>query len=201
MTTARPNRQAISTARLLEYGAPQIANALNHAALELAHADSYPATTLGDGGSRGNNPLTATEAAANKRWDIRADIAQIHDDLDAIDQLVKSLLAVCAHTLRTRTPTPTPTNGGKPRCYTDPGLAGYLTPRTEGGWSDPACTNIPRNGITGMCDSCRKRCQRWRQQNNQPDLDTPTPNDDTTTVNIINGVAHTRTHVPHNPPA
>jgi len=105
--------------------------------------------------------LTPVEQAASIRTNARNAHADAEQALTTITWLANDLLA----TARRTTPIqPVPV----PRCDAT-GLEGYLQPRSEGGWSDLACTN-PRSRGT-LCDSCSKRSYRWRAARGLKQLD------------------------------
>lgn len=185
--TPRINKQAMDLARRIEFNAPNIQNALDHIADEIAWADSHPTATLSDGGSRGNQELNSVEAAVERRWQLAADRAQILDDLKALDDIFTSMMKVVRFTQGVRLKV------DESRCYTDPGLEGYLLSIEEGGWSNPACTNKPRTGKGGLCDPCRQRLDRYRQRRDLKVLADERDIDYPSTVYIDEqGVAHTR---------
>lgn len=149
----------MAIARLAENHAQLVTDARAHIRFEQTLADGYGGGGDIDDGSRSTDPTSTTEAAFMQRqyWDRQT--AQINDDITAITAILDHLGTTCRHALGTRTPRPE-----TQRCYTDPGLAGYLE------WVQPGCTNIPRSATGGMCNACRMRAERWRINHQEPAL-------------------------------
>ena len=155
----RPDRQLMAIARLAENHAQLVTETRAHIRFELTLCDGYGLGGDVDDGSRSTDTTSTTEAAFMQRqyWDRQA--AQINDDTTAITAILDSLGQTCRKALGTRTPRPEAT-----RCYTDPGLTGYIH------WVDAGCNNIPRSSTGGMCDACRTRARRWRDTHAEPAL-------------------------------
>lgn len=198
------NLRLLDLARTFENLATLARPTLDHIASELTHADGYPTRTPGAAPSTAPNraaydedgnllapvSLTSVESAAETAWRLRADRAQLHDDVEACEAFAKSMRQVMRYAQGTRIATTDVNNG---RCYTDPGLDGYLLNDEEGGWSDPGCTKKSRTKKPGMCDACRQRHERWREANQKKTLaeDRPIEHDsDVYTTDV--GTAHAR---------
>lgn len=114
-----------------------------------------------DGWPAGNdNPKVAGgESSSSVERAVESRVDRIDDTLNALDHelnaavlIVRNLRADCQR--HANTPI------DKPRCDTGAGREGWTIPRTDGGWHDPICENVPppdRN----TCDACRKRAERW----------------------------------------
>lgn len=178
---------------------------LDHINSELLYADGYPQSTPGAAPSthpsqrpaydeRGNLlapvKLNGVEAAAERAWQLRADRAQIYDDVEACESFAASMRNVMRTAQGTRIARTDLNNG---RCYTDPGLTDYLIPRDEGGWSDPACANKSRSKTKpGLCDACRQRLAEHRARNGQKPLDEDRKVEHDSTVRYESDVALVR---------
>ncbi len=136
---------------------------MDHYKAELDRQDGYPTQTVGaaiptytpstrERDADDTVELTRVERYATQRLKIEADRAQALDDrrflLDLVGNLTK--LANRATGLRIEVP----------RCDSGIGRDGYNLPRSEGGWSDPGCTNVPDEGRK-TCTGCRHRAERW----------------------------------------
>ena len=156
-TTA--DQRLIAIARLAENAASLVTATLDHIRGELDCADGYSHGGAGDDGSRPTSTDSTVEAAMMVRQHFHNQRDQIRDDITALASILDSLMSTCRHTIGTRTPRPQAA-----RCYSDPGLAGYLE------WVDPTCQELSRSASGGMCDACRTRARRWRAAHNEPAL-------------------------------
>lgn len=208
MTNAdRPLHRRLEDLALLFAGLAKVADVtMRHIAVELTYADGYPQRTPGASPSTARNAsaaydeagnllppvdLTPVEAAAERMWQLRADRAQLYDDVEACESFAHSMSQVMRTAQGTRIARTDLNNG---RCYTDPGLAGYYLTREQGGWSDPACTNKSRTAKPGMCDACRQRAADWRtrQERRHKPLEEDRDIEVDSKVRIVDGVALVR---------
>lgn len=152
-------RRAKDLAQLFDDAANQIQSCVNHLNTERNTVNAWPASTMGDGGSRStgstSRPLAAVLAVAS----IEANLRQVDDDLDALESVAKSVLRICRRTLGVRAPVE------MPRCSANPDFEGYSIPLADGGWRDVECDGTARSSATySLCDRCRKRFERFRDR-------------------------------------
>lgn len=175
-TVADLARVLRAAARDVERLDGRIVEAGEHIVAELAAADGAIGARRFAEGGRSSDGTTAVERTVIARDElaargesIDADVAQLFVGVDEVATLVERLRTACARAIGTRVPLPVD------RCHSDPGLAGYLVPLSEGGWFDPTCENAPRSSSArsasgAQCDRCRMACARWRALNGQPEL-------------------------------
>lgn len=147
------DRQTLDLAARLERLAETVWQAKDHIAREYAATDGM-AAGAGDDGSRSTDGTSTVERTVIARAHLAGNAAQINDDLDTIDNIIRSCIRTCNQAIGTRAPRQ------QERCTANPGLDGYSLP-LPAGWHDPLCTNPPRSS-TGLCDACRMRLARWR---------------------------------------
>lgn len=168
--TIRPHRQYIALARIMEILATRSAEALEHLTNERLMVDSWPAATMGDGGSRSSDTTSSAERAAMLSTKIDGDISQIIDDMTALASLAASALVVVDRALGFRVPREERESDVK-LCSAS-GRDGHLNeyvphsrdPRN--GWADPTCIMPAARGA--LCEACYVRERRWRIANGKP---------------------------------
>ncbi len=169
--TTRPHRQYIALARLMEILATKSAEALEHLAHERLAIDSWPATTMGNGGSRSADRTTPVERAALAVTDIDAKMAQIIDDMRAVASVASSAMVVINDALGYRVPA-SERKTSEVRlcdCSERDGAKLPYTPHSRepnNGWSDPTCRMPAARGA--LCEACYVRERRWRLANGFP---------------------------------
>jgi hypothetical protein len=163
-------------ARDIERIEERIAEATQHIHAELQATNGAVQAQRFTEGGRSAEQTTVVEATviardelADRGVSIVADSTALFVHVDEVDKLVRRLFSTCARAIGIRVPLPVD------RCHSDPGLAGYLVPLSEGGWFDPLCSNAPRSPAArsasgAQCDKCRMACARWRALNGQPAL-------------------------------
>jgi hypothetical protein len=154
--TQRIDRTIDSIIGQLENLSTKLPNARAVILTELANLGA-PGGTAYDGAkvTGGKAELTTVEAAASRRIDSQARLDGWSHDLNAISLIVTNLLRDCDRAIGKQTETY--------RCDGGVGRDGYAMPRDGGGWSEPACWNVPSEGRT-TCDPCRARASRWKRQ-------------------------------------
>ncbi len=171
--TTRPHRQYIALARLMEILASKSAEALEHLAHERLAIDSWPATTMGNGGSRSADRTTPVERAALAVTDIDAKMAQIIDDMRAVASVASSAMVVINDALGYRVPASERKTSDVRLCNPS-GREGHLVEYTpysrdpQNGWADPTCVMPAARGA--LCEACYVRERRWRITNGYPML-------------------------------
>jgi hypothetical protein len=190
--TPRPDARTIAAARLVENAAHKLPAARQHIRIELSHLDGHSSVHPGHGDEPGvprpplegkctaNVPdrhdpdilidcgrhrpcglhdtpveLTRPERVAAERIRLGTLMADIDARVATIAMLATDLLRDCDRLVGTRVETP--------RCDGGVGRDGYHLARSDGGWSEPDCENVPAEGRK-TCDACRKRAQRWKDE-------------------------------------
>lgn len=169
----KPRPEDWAVLRLVENLIHAKAAMLDRARLELGQGnDGWPL--------RGDNAgvhtaagTSTTERAGIERAQFWADIDQVNDGLRNIAAITASALTIARRGEGRRLP-----NTGtdeRPRCSSF-GLEGNHLVWVRGdlaldnGWADPECSDLPRNGASGLCDTCRVRFGRWRRTHGYPAL-------------------------------
>jgi hypothetical protein len=185
--TQRQDRRALHAAGDLEAVAARVAAAKDHITAEILTTDGQVGAQSFSDGGRSADTSSAVERVILARDGLFAERLGIDADLDEIIARIRHLYRACTRAIGLRVP---PVE--VPRCYSDPGLAGYLVPLGDGGWFDPLCTNLPRSKV-GQCDACRKRLERWRVRNEQSPLADERPVEfESTVVDGQLGAVHAR---------
>lgn len=169
----KPRPEDWAVLRLVENLIHLKADLLDHARRELGQsADGWP--LRGDtAGGRTSGGTSSTERAGVERAQFWADIDQVTEDLTAIAAIAHSAATIARRNLGRRLP-PEGTDE-RPRCSSF-GLEGNHLVWVKGdtdlddGWADPECSDLPRNGTSGLCDRCRIRFGRWRRRHGLPAL-------------------------------
>lgn len=157
------DRRTLDLAARLAQLAANVHAAKDHIAREHANTDGIAAASINDG-SRSTDGTSTVERTMLARLHLANQSAQINDDLDAIDNIIRSCTQTCTKAIGTRAPVVHAT------CYADPGLDGYLIPISDGGWHDATCTDLARSATGGLCDRHRKAAERWRERNDKKPL-------------------------------
>lgn len=173
--------------QLLDILTPLVPNAKDHISREFVISDGIAAQSLNDG-SRSSDSTSTVERTIAIRAELLEQMYQINDDLDTVEKILESCIRTCRKAITTRTPTPE-----QPRCYIDPGLAGYDTPLSDGGFHDPTCTNFSRTRKPAPCNTCRVRIDRYRARHDEKPLADDRHIEHDSIVDITTaGVAHAR---------
>lgn len=163
----RRDHEALALARLAEDIAEQLPAYLQHAAANYHAADGQPAGDNGEPNvTRSQSTATSTETAALTRAAIQRRVTRARQTITECRQQLSTLMDELHEDARREN-----LKHGDilktPRCDAS-GRDGYLIPRTEDGWAELDCRNIPRNGKTGLCNGCGQRERRWRIDHNLP---------------------------------
>lgn len=137
----------------------------------------------------GTPKTTPVEQAAFRRYEFETARDDILDAIRAIEELARFIGTKCDWAQRTRMPDKPPE---KATCYADPGLTGYLVSLSDGGWHDPLCRNVSRTVKPGLCDGCRKRYERKRDELGLRPLQDDRIVSFDSEVHMVNGVAVVR---------
>lgn len=155
---SQPNARIQVSAAILLAEAREATTALEWIYDELSVL-GFPSTS-GTGGSSitaDGEPMSRSEAEAIRVYQLTQWREEYRDRIGEVERVVLNL-----RKLRQRI-TGRPTAEDEPLCRDkQKGREGYDVPRSDGGWADATCTELPT--ADGLCSKCYQAERRWRQR-------------------------------------